>query len=286
VRNNPLIYDDPSGNSWLSKSIDKINAWSDKNTWGAFVVQQFSLLAGTALLSRTETGRNIIAGEIIAGTAYASFGIGGAVWAGALSGELVGGYSAYQSGGSILSGVAVGGAVGAGTGYLGAHAGMAARTAMGSTRSGYVIGGAVRGSIVGAGTGGIAGFGGGKGNLESTWRGVYRGAFFGGVLGGGLGYFQYPGGPQMEGGPGNILSRTKDILMKTAQEKSDDPMGSFVRALAKEFVPRLLNTLAERYPDLGYSLVSDVSGVAVMYHSRVRNYLEEQGLSGKTKINF
>ena len=68
-------------------------------------------VGGGNLLSRSETGRNILSAEIVVGTAIATFyrrGCGAAP-AGALAGEIIGGasgsYAAYQAGGDISSGI-------------------------------------------------------------------------------------------------------------------------------------------------------------------------------------
>ena len=197
-----MVLTDPTGHSWVSTQVNKINSWADKNPWGAFAVQQFSSIIGTALLTRTETGRHIIAGEIIVGTAAGAAVFGGPVWSGALSGELTGGYSAYRSGGSILSGVAVGGVVGAGTGYLGQQVGTvkspmfsnpggeAAAVSWGSKAGARVAGQFIlRGATEQAGSGFINAYAGGKGSwnemLNGTLRGAARGAVVNGAIVGG-----------------------------------------------------------------------------------------------------
>ncbi len=189
VRNNPVNLTDPSGHSWLSKQVHKVNHWADNNPLGAFAAQSFFPFIGTSLLTRTETGRNIIAGEIIIGTAIGTLMMGGPAWSGAMSGELIGGYSAYQSNGSVLNGVVVGGAVGAGTGYLGQQIGIvqspvftnpsgeAAAEAWGS-HAGLTVARqfVLRGAIEQAGAGFIQAYAGGNGSLRNMLNGTLRGA--------------------------------------------------------------------------------------------------------------
>ena len=117
VRNNPLNLVDPSGYSWLSKSIKK-----NSETWGVGL-QIFGgplgVVGGGAMLSQSESGRNILAGELLVasaiGTAYC--GGCGAGW-GAVTGEVAGGYMAHRSGGDILTGAVIGGAQGAAMGGM------------------------------------------------------------------------------------------------------------------------------------------------------------------------
>lgn len=117
VRNNPLNLVDPSGYSWLSKSIRK-----NSETWGVGL-QIFGgpigFVGGGAMLSQSESGRNILAGELLVlsavGTAYC--GGCGAGW-GAVTGEVAGGYAAHRSGGDILTGAVIGGAQGAAMGGM------------------------------------------------------------------------------------------------------------------------------------------------------------------------
>ncbi len=158
VRNNPIISVDPSGHSWVSDFIEdnsfEIGLGLQAANW------MITGGLGSALLSQSEKGRNVLAGELVAATAIASFYCGGcaASASGALAGEIVGGYSAYESGGDILSGVVVGGVVGGVTGQLGYMAGTSIKTTLGATKMGYVASGAARGAIIGAGSGGPAGF--------------------------------------------------------------------------------------------------------------------------------
>jgi len=274
VRNNPVNYADPTGHSWLSHEIDKVNHWADHNAVGSTIIGSLFPSIGIPLMDRTNTGRDILAGAIIVGTSLALPGGGAVAW-GALSGELVGGYSAYQAGGSILSGVAVGGTVGAGTGYLGSQIGTAAKGALGSTKLSYIIGGAVRGAIIGAGTGGVAGYKGGEGDFDSVWEGVYRGAAIGGALGAGFGAVQYKPGDTLAMRPDEVLSHAKDDVVKGGWQ-----------TLAKDFGMRVLSTLAEDSPNAGYALISDISGFEEIYHTDIENYLEDHNIQANTKVKF
>src|SRR5262249_39334 len=122
TRNNPIIYVDPSGHGFFSDIGHFFsgvgNTLSGLGPAFNVALQIFGGPPGLALgswgLSETRTGSNILAGELFAQTAVATFMCGGCgAGIGALSGELIGGYSAAKSGGDILSGVAVGGAIGA-----------------------------------------------------------------------------------------------------------------------------------------------------------------------------
>jgi len=64
---------------------------------------------------KTKGGRNILAGEIMVGTAALSIYCGGcgAYAGGALAGEISGAIGASRAKGDVLSGVLVGGALGA-----------------------------------------------------------------------------------------------------------------------------------------------------------------------------
>ena len=293
-RNNPVVLTDPSGHSWLSHEIKKINHWADHNPVGSILIGAACPTIGVPLMDRTSTGRDALAGAIVVATIIGTAGAATPAWTaagwGALSGEVVGGYSAYRSHGSILSGVGVGGAVGAGTGYLGYGAGTATQGALGSTRVAYIAGGAARGAIIGAGVGGVAGYRGGRGNFDSEWAGVYRGAAVGGVLGGAMGYFEYPGGPQPPKSPQEALSIAKEDVMRGAQDAaqshSANPLGNIAARVAGDFGARGLNAFAENYAPAAYGAVSTASGFEEIYHSEVEDYLEEHGISGSTKIQF
>jgi hypothetical protein len=290
VRNNPMVLTDPSGYSWLSHEVDKVNHWADHNPVGSILIAAVCPTIGIPLMVRTSTGRDTLAGAIVVATIIGTAGAATPAWTaagwGALSGEAVGGYSAYRSDGSILSGVGVGGAVGAGTGYLGYGAGTATQNALGSTRVAYIVGGAARGAIIGAGAGGVAGYRGGRGNFASEWAGVYRGA----AVGGAMGYFEYPGGPRLPGSPDEALRTAKDDVIRGAQDAaqshSANPLGNVLKSLGQDFGPRALNTLAEDYTPAAYGMVSTSSGFEEIYHSDIEDYLEEHGISGNTKIKF
>ncbi len=172
VLNNPMIYTDPSGH----------RHWRDvlKKPAVAFVVQNFSILAGSYLLSRSESGRNILAGEIIVGTAAATAYCGGCgvgtmgFLEGALTGEVAGGISAYRSGGDVLDGVIVGGAAGGVTGAIGAEVGL-------STGNNPDISKFVEGAIKGYGTGLATGYAGGNGDAHDMLKSGLHGAISGGI---------------------------------------------------------------------------------------------------------
>jgi RHS repeat-associated protein len=212
VRNNPINLVDPSGHRWgtLDRIMDRgrrvVHNTADAVRENERVqvavgvgLQVFGgpmgMAGGSVLLSQSNAGRNILAGEIIVGTAVATFYCGGCgAAAGALVGELVGGYSAHRAGGNILSGVVVGGAVGAATGYLSANINLfptfANATGFQGTAINVINGalnGSIRGAITGVGLGGTAGFAGGAGNSQSIMNGIRLGAAGGAITGGILG---------------------------------------------------------------------------------------------------
>jgi RHS repeat-associated protein len=187
VVDNPVRLNDPTGYSFFGDIWKAITKWARKNEFVSAIVGIHLLvlpspaanLAGLAMLSATETGRYTLAATIIAGTAVATFYCGGCgVAVGALIGEAVGGFSAYQSGGDVLMGVAVGGALGAAGGALGG----AIPTETGGfwTQVGTnFLAGAIRGASIGA----ASGFAGGRGTSDD----VLRSALIGGAAGGALG---------------------------------------------------------------------------------------------------
>ncbi len=174
VWNNPLALTDPSGYYNLGKKLQNFLT----KPVVALVVQDLDPLAGTYLLTQSTTGRNILAGEIIAGTAAATWYCGGCgVASGALIGELVGGYSAHRAGGDVLSGVAVGGILGGATGYLADGI----NTEVGSfwAQAGKNF---ASGAIKGAGIGAAQGYAGGKGDARDVLRSAARAAAIYGSL--------------------------------------------------------------------------------------------------------
>ncbi len=123
VLNNPLRYTDPSGHDFWSKLGHEVS-----RPQNAFALQQLPGFheIGTYALSQSTGGRNILAGEIVAGTAAATFYCLGCsvVASGAIQGALVGeGIGAYSSRGDMLGGVIRGGLIGGAIGGAFAEAG-------------------------------------------------------------------------------------------------------------------------------------------------------------------
>ncbi|MCG3204841.1 MAG: hypothetical protein KCHDKBKB_01558 [Elusimicrobia bacterium] len=112
VRNNPMNNVDPTGHSWLSKSINKAGNWIGQHKeFAGLTFQAFDPFLGSAYLASFDNGRAILAGQAIAA---ASFGVGGpAVGWGAVSGELSSAYIARRTGGNMLTSVIRGGLEGA-----------------------------------------------------------------------------------------------------------------------------------------------------------------------------
>jgi RHS repeat-associated protein len=277
-RNNPIIYVDPSGHSWLSDFVDK-NSEQILGVGLQALGGPIGQYAGGYLLSKSETGRNILAGEIVAVTAVVTAMCGGcgagasaALW-GALSGEIVGGYSAYQGGGDILSGVAVGGAIGGVTGYYGGVAGNAVKASLGTGKLGFTLSGAARGAIIGAGSGGIAGFRGGAGNLTSILQGAAWGAMVGGVLGGAMGYLQStpPNATPLEDMDSanwlDTVSKAGNEAMKGISKT--DNLGTVGAKLSLKVAEKLAVNIGAslvRRPEIAYNLIPAVVGVESTHH--------------------
>ena len=192
VLNNPITLTDPSGFSFFGDLWKSITKWARKNELVSIVIGIHLLalpspvanLAGFAMLYATETGRYTLAATIVVGTAVATFYCGGCgVAAGALIGEAIGGFSAYQNGGNVLLGVIVGGAAGAVTGYLSGLVPSPMQGAPIDSNFGLAF---ARGSISGTGVGVASGFAGGRGSLQSivltvavssATAGLLRGAY-------------------------------------------------------------------------------------------------------------
>ncbi len=280
VRNNPIVNIDPSGYSWLSEFVEdnsfEIGLGLQAANW--MVTGGF----GTALLSQSEKGRNVLAAEIVVVTAFATAYCGGcgaaATW-GALAGEVAGGYSAYESDGDILSGVAVGGAIGGLTGQLGYMAGGSIKASLGFTRIAHIAGGAARGAIVGVGSGGVAGFRGGKGNIGSIGIGALQGGILGAVAGGIFGNYEYST-PSSARGLGQYKPKEWYDGIKGAVDEGIQKTGAAgvkptINSLTANIVDSLWNhfkaatiVTAVRNPEFSYGLIS--AGIGV---ERTMNYI-------------
>ncbi|MGE0477197.1 MAG: FG-GAP-like repeat-containing protein, partial [Nitrospirales bacterium] len=145
ANNNPILYNDPTGHlgiKSIKKGLKKVSRSIEKKLGpvGSIFVgvtlqfnpQLFALtgglsfVAGTAHLTQSKEGRYVLAGEIIVGTAVASWYCGGCAAQPALLGEVTlgttGALSAAANGQDIskglLIGTVIGGATGAFTGYF------------------------------------------------------------------------------------------------------------------------------------------------------------------------
>ena len=173
VINNPLVYTDPSGHDFWKHLMHEAS-----RPQNAFIIQNLNLLTGSYFLTQSMAGRNILAGEIVVGTAAATWYCGGCgTGTGALTGEIAGGISSDQSGGNVLDGVIVGGVVGGATGYMGAEA-------ANNLEDYPYLAAAAEGAIRGFGTGVATGYAGGKGDMNTMLSGGLSGAVTGGVIGG------------------------------------------------------------------------------------------------------
>ncbi len=218
--NNPILFNDPTGRFGI-KSIT--NAFKKatrklKNTLGSpgFTVLSFGIqvgivpvpflspiqsgILGTGLLTQSKSGRYVLAGEIIVGTAVGvaacSAGTAGAcspaaaaALQGALAAEIslgaTGGLSAARNGGDISKGVLFGtvtGAVGGlsgGTlnnfGVIDPFTGVVNLPSL-ETFGTFVTGTTISGAFLGAGKGATESYAGGRGNLASIIHGASRSA--------------------------------------------------------------------------------------------------------------
>ncbi|MBI5745736.1 MAG: RHS repeat-associated core domain-containing protein [Nitrospirae bacterium] len=299
ARNNPIIYIDPSGHrwKWLDRQMDRLRENETIQIAVGVGLQLFGgpigLVAGSYLLTQSETGRNILAGEVIVATAIATAYCGGCggVALGALVGEAVGGYSAYRAGGDIASGIIVGGALGAITGGIGNYAGASVGGQFGTGWVGHVAGGAVKGAILGAGSGASAGYAGGVGSWKMMLRGAYQGALIGAAAGGAIGYGEYRftgGGLEDLSGPEIVDKAKQGVLDGITQAAKKGDLGAIIgdvaKSVGKQFLEPALSTMV-RYPNLIYGLA--YVGVGIEQTDRsISQEMGDRGVSGELGIDF
>jgi hypothetical protein len=172
-----MNYVDPTGHSWLSAAFhdseDYVHDHSLEAGVGLQLLGGVFFIPGSYLLTKSETGRDILAGEIVVATAAATVACDGCgVGIGATMGEAFGAYGASRSGGSYLTGVSIGGLSGALGGAAGEWAGGL------NTFGGAVSAGAVGGFTQGFGY--TLAYG---GNMQQAWTAGYQGAFAGAAIG-------------------------------------------------------------------------------------------------------
>lgn len=211
--NNPFKYADPTGHFKLRRFLKKTLGDAGITALG-LAIQIFGgpvlsailpatcgvlngcgAVAGGAVLTQSRSGRYVLAGEIVVGSALASWKCGGCLAAvGAAVGSSVtgglGGYSAAKAGGDISQGVLFGAVAGAGAGALGALINPALPTVGASwgQLAAFAFDQAVTGAVVGVASGVTTGYAGGAGNwntiLTGAWQGAAAGTVTGLVLGG------------------------------------------------------------------------------------------------------
>lgn len=214
VRNNPVNLTDPSGHRWgfLDRAADRVRG-GVRNTAdavrenervqvavGVFVQTMVpgGFVPGTVLLSRSEAGRNVLAGEIMIGTAAAGVACGGCTMAvGSLMGQAFGAYGAFRGGGSLLTGVAIGGLSGA-AGGAGMFGGV-------TTFAGAVSAGAVGGFVQGAGYTLTYG-----GSVKDAYRAGRQGAVIGAAIGAVAWGFNQSFRELTKNGPNGTVLEAKD----------------------------------------------------------------------------
>ncbi len=216
--NNPILFNDPTGRFGF-KSIKKAFKKAIRkleNTLGSAGFTAFSFaiqvgivpvpflspiqsgILGTGLLTQSKSGRYVLAGEIIVGTAVASWQRGGCATApvinGALAGELslraTGGLSATRNGGDISKGVLFGTATGAVVGGLSGGtldkfgllnpAGGVIFPSLGNLDT-FVAGTTISGAIFGVGKGATEAYAGGRGNFRSIIGGASKAGIEGAI---------------------------------------------------------------------------------------------------------
>ncbi|MCB9776412.1 MAG: RHS repeat-associated core domain-containing protein [Nitrospiraceae bacterium] len=266
--NNPILFNDPTGRFGI-KSIT--NAFKKatrklKNTLGSpgFTVLSFGIqvgivpvpflspiqsgILGTGLLTQSKSGRYVLAGEIIIGTAAASIAcapcaqaavINGAAFGTAITGGF-GAYSAAQNGGDISKGLLFGAAMGGAAGAL--NGGTTAEFNFSydwfpGVKIGKVF--ALRigaGAIAGAAGGSTVGYAGGAGSVNDIMHGAFHGAIVGAAVAGAFTTIDYLGGIELgigevKGLPGqspesqaiNLDALTGTVSPSTVQSLSRTP---------------------------------------------------------------
>ena len=205
VENNPLRYTDPTGHFKINVGKFLRRGLGDLGTTIVGIAGQalFSWAGGyswgTAMLTQSKSGRYVLAGEIVAGTAIVSWYCGGCatvastgifqsvpvVAGSALLGEVgvgtLGGISAAKSGGDISKGVlfgtVAGGLGGAANGALGGAIPLdSLQWSVGSlgpiaTAGALNVGG---GAVFNAAAGAAIGYAGGRGNLNTISAAAVR----------------------------------------------------------------------------------------------------------------
>ena len=266
--NNPILFNDPTGRVGINsiKNVFKKATRKLKNTLGSpgFTVLSFGIqvgivpvpflspiqsgILGTGLLTQSKSGRYVLAGEIIIGTAAASIAcapcaqaavINGAAFGTAITGGF-GAYSAAQNGGDISKGLLFGAAMGGAAGAL--NGGTTAEFNFSydwfpGVKIGKVF--ALRigaGAIAGAAGGSTVGYAGGAGSVNDIMHGAFHGAIVGAAVAGAFTTIDYLGGIELgigevKGLPGqspesqaiNLDALTGTVSPSTVQSLSRTP---------------------------------------------------------------
>ena len=209
--NNPLRYTDPTGHIKIGKFLRR--ALGDVGTTVLGTVLQFvgpfgwttNFLVGGAVLTQSESGRYVLAGEIIVGTAIAGTACtvmsagacgpaagamqGAAI--GAASGAALGGYGAARNGGDLSSGILFGASIGAVTGAMSGYVSpllpaapkfsalASAPFEYVAQASKYALAQVAFGAVKNIGMGAIASYAGGRGQFGDVLAGAGRNALSG-----------------------------------------------------------------------------------------------------------
>jgi hypothetical protein len=150
-----------------------------------------SFLAGGAILSQSQTGRYVLAGQIIAGAVVTAVACGGTCTPviaaaakgaaiGAVSGATLGGYSAAKNDGDLSSGILFGAAIGGVTGAAAGAIGALAPTPI-TFSPAWLLPKAGAGFVGNFGSGAISNYAGGRGQVGDILRGATYNALAGTV---------------------------------------------------------------------------------------------------------
>lgn len=222
----------------------------------------------------------MLAGEIIVGTAVASWYCGGcaAVKGAAIGSAITGGfgaYSAYQNGGDISKGLLFGAATGAATGALNgwATAKFNFLTAKYTTTEIF----AVRlgaGAIGGAAGGATVGYSGGAGSGSDILHGAFHGAIIGAAVAGAFTTIDYLGGVELS------LPKIKEINgMAEGSEPIDLSKIPLIGSISRPTVQAL-----SRNPWLSSLAVSGASSYDVLSNGKLSGLALRRG--GNCSIKF
>ncbi|MCG3115665.1 MAG: FG-GAP-like repeat-containing protein [Candidatus Manganitrophus sp. SA1] len=174
VRNNPIIYIDPTGHGWLKNTKKFLNRAVKRNAAVGIITQAVFPVAGTYLLSKSDQGMMVLQGQVVVGSiALGPAGYGASAgWMAAYSGATAAGMTALAGGdfGDALKAGVISAGIGYGSGLVSGGVKSIATPWIGSA-AGNILGAGAGGYTAGAGT--TLAYG---GNLSQAHRAGYIGA--------------------------------------------------------------------------------------------------------------